>query len=427
MTYRFLNAGKPIQKSPKAEYIDFMQHTVDEQFYNSPSWSTIQEETEFASGIYQNVDVRINTVVDIQTGERVGDDFRKLIFNSINHPVALGKMYKFGDNYWITVNVDEIKGFLSTRVTVRRCNNVLRWIDGNGAYHQAPCSIGYLIKENRDYSTAGSAMVVPSGIIDVLVQMTPATRKIKPNQRFLLGNSDHWTAYRVEGGGIRNFNNTKTLDNFSAGLIMFNVTVDFLNEQEDDLTNGIADANQFVYHLSLNQSLVTGNIGQTVQLEAMTTLNGETVSRPLMWASSDEDIAEVSAGGLVTLKGIGTATITCSIENNSLVSNTCNVNVVSTPVDNYQVMFTPNVNYILEGREQSWSVYLFENGVQQPEEFVFTLDANSVPDTNYIYTVTGTNSFKIHNYERFLTDVLEVTATSDTHTRTLSISLRGAW
>src|SRR6185436_2585456 len=103
-TYPYLNAGQPIQQSPKQEYIDLFQETLNDQFYNASDVFTIQEETVLASDIYQNVDARINYVINTNTGERVGDDFKTLLFKDIDHSVDLGRMYQFDSNYWLCVN-----------------------------------------------------------------------------------------------------------------------------------------------------------------------------------------------------------------------------------------------------------------------------------------------------------------------------------
>lgn len=427
MAYKFLLAESPIRKSPKEEYIGFFQQTVNEQFYNASDWFTVEEETAYGSGKYENVDVRINHVVDTQTGERVGDDFRKLMFKDINHATTLGKMFRFAQNYWITVNVEAINSLMAT-VVVKRCNNVLRWVDElTGAYQALPCSIGYLIKENRDYSTAGSSLVVPSGMIEVQVQLNDAANTIRPNQRFLFGNSNNWIAYRVEGGGMRNFNNTRTLDNRSGGILLLSMVVDYSNDHADDLANGIADGNQFIYELELSQSSISGSASQSVQLDAVLKLNGETVNRPLTWSSDNQQVATVDSDGLVTFIASGNAIITCSISNNDNVADTCDVVVSSTPFDNYQIVIAPFVNYVYENDEQEWEVYLYKNESQQADTMSFSLNPNTIPDTNYIYTVTGTNTFKIKNFERYLTDVLEVTATSGSHSKVFSVSLKGAF
>lgn len=423
-----MSAGSLINnKTPKQDYINLVQETLNEQFYNASDVYTIQEETSVGSGQYQNVDVRVNNLINPTTADNVEDDFKKLIFPDLDHSVNLGRFYLFDDNYWITTNVDKIKSLAQT-VIIRRCNNVLRWIDEQtGALYEEPCSIGYLIKENRDYSTAGSAIVVPSGMVDCFFQINTRTNKIKPTQRFLFGNPNNWTSYRVEGGGINNFNNQKTLDNNSATLGRYGLSVDFINEQTDNLTLGIANAYTNVYEITLNQSTGSGSTSQTIQLEATVTLNDETVTRNVTWTSSNTAVATVSSTGLVTILATGNSTITCSLENNSTVSDTCVITGTGSPVDNYQVIFSPDSNYVLEGAEKTWTVYLYKNNVQQVDTFTFSLDSNTVPATKYTYTVLGGNSFKIKNIERFLTDYLEITATSGSYNKTITVNLRGAW
>jgi hypothetical protein len=414
-------------QNPKTTYTNLIQETLNSQFYNSTDWFTIQEETSVGSGQYQNVDVRINNVVNPTTSDIVEDDFKKLIFTDINHSVNLGRFYYFANNYWITINVDKVNTMVQTAI-IRRCNNTLRWMNENtGAVYSEPCSISYLIKENRDYATAGSMVVVPSGMVDCLYQINSKTNQIRPNQRFLFGNQSAWTAYRVEGGGINNFSNQETLNNNSATLGRFSLATDFINVSTDDLVNGIANINENIYVLSLNRSIITGSSPQTIQLTSTVTLNGETVTRGVTWSSSNPLVATVNSVGLVSLVGVGSCTITCTLDGNSSVLDSCSVVVGETPSDIYQVVASPDRNYVLEGSETTWTVYLYENGVQQVNHFVFTLDSNTVPSNHYEYTVLGNNSFKIKNLKRFLTDTLEIAAVSGSHTITLNISLRGAW
>lgn len=429
-TYKFIPAGDPIQTSPKETFTTGFQQMLDDKFYEAQDWYTITEETSHASGVYQNVDVRINGVINPTTTDNVEDDFKKLLFKDIDHSVDLGRLYQFSNNYWITINVDKINTLAQT-VVIKRCNNTLRWIDElTGAYYQVPCSLGYLINENRDYATAGSAVVTPSGLLQCIVQYNSKTIKIRPNQRFLFGSDGQWTAFKVEGGGINNFNNLQTYTNTNVGFTRLSLAVDYValaNNETDDLTNGIANAYTNVYSLTLSESSISGEAAQQVQLGATLTLNGETVTRTLVWSSSNTLIATVNSSGLVTFVAEGTCTITCQLENNTTVSDTCAVSVVADPVDTYQIVFSPTTNYVLEESEQTWTAYLYKNTVQQADVVSFVLDANTVPSANYIYQVLGSNSFKISNYERFLTDTLEVTATSGIYSRSLSISLRGAW
>jgi hypothetical protein len=90
-------------------------------------------------------------------------------------------------------------------------------------------------------------------------------------------------------------------------------------------------------------------------------------------------------------------------------------------------VITPNTNYLLQGTENTWAATLYKNNVAQPDTFVFSLDSRSVPNVNYVYEVVSSQEFKVHNYEMFLTDYLEVTATSGVYARVIQINLLGAW
>lgn len=426
MAYKFLLAGNAISQNPKNDYLLLAQETLNEQFYDSSNWYTIEEETELASGEYQVIDVRIDGVIDSNTGERGSDDFKKLLFKEINHSVELGKMYKFENNYWLSINIEKTDTMYST-VTIRRCNNSLRWMDANGGILQVPCAIGYLIKENRDYSTAGSAMVVPSGMIDVFVQFNQYTNKIIANQRFLFGNASNWIAYRVEGGGIANFNNMKTFDNMSVGLLRYSMAVDYVNLQEDDIANGIANILSMVYSLTLDESSISGSSGQTVQLYSTVSLNGITVNRNVSWSSINETVATVNSTGLVTFVESGSTTITCELVGDEDVKDTCSVTVGASPADNYQIIYSPTSNFVLENNEKTWTVLLYKNSIPQGDTFIFSLDANTVPSENYIYTEIDGNNFKVENVKRYIEDFLEITATSGSHVITIQVKLRGAY
>lgn len=296
-----------------------------------------------------------------------------------------------------------------------------------GGYHENPCSLSYLIKENRDYSTAGSALVVPSGATECIVQYNTFTNMIKPNQRFLFGNSGNWIAYRVEGGGINNMNNTKTFDNNSVGFIRLTMVVDYVNNQTDDLTNGIANATGFSYSLSLNHTELTGTVGNQIGLQAVVKSGNEVVNFPVIWESTKPSIATVNENGIVTLVQNGTCDIRCFIENNSSVYATCPVVVSSTPDDVYQIFYSPEQNYILQGETLTLEFILYKNGVAQADTFSFDLDANSVPSSSYDYSVIDGNTVSIYNIQMWMSDGLTLTATTGVHNISVDIYLKGSW
>jgi len=427
MAYTYYTTYKNnLAKAPKTDYMEEFQAVTDDQFYNSSDWYTIQEETSFGSGVYQNLDVRINGVINPTTGVNQGDDWKKLIFKNIDRTIRVGAMFVFDGNYWVTVSTSALSDFPTT-CTVRRANNTLRWIDlDDGAKYDFPCVLDYIIQENRDYATAGSKFVNPSGLLQVITQLNATTNKIKPSIRFLFGNQDNWTAYEVFGGGVNNFNNpTATIG--STGILKLSMGVSHVNTDIDDLVNGYALAGKLVYLVELDKSAISGEVSDTFDLSATVTLNGDTVTRSVDWESDDEDVATVSSSGLVTFIATGSATITASLAGDSSIYDTCSVTVNTTPISEYVVVFTPETNYILEGNTQQYAVTLEKNGVTQADVFTFAIVAGTVPTDHYTFTSIDGNNFSVENIEKYVGEDLVVRATSGIYTKDISIFLKGAW
>jgi hypothetical protein len=415
-----------LAKSPKNDWIDDAQALVDDQFYDSSDWYTIQEETSFASGEYQDIDVRINHVVSTTTGANRGDDWKKILFKDLSKSIQVGAMFIFDSNYWIVVNTDSLSTTGSV-CTVRRCNNTLRWIDNAGAKHSVPCVLDYSIQENRDYASATSKVVSPSGLLEIISQLNTITNSIKSSTRFLFGNPDNWTAYRVQGGGIHNFLNPTTETFSTMGILKLTLGVTQINESVDDLVNGYANQTENNYTISLNNSSITGSIGETYQLEAIVYEGGVIVSRDVEWSSDDSLVATVGVSGLVTFISDGTATITVSLDGDSAVLDTCDALVDGTPISEYYVDVSPESNNILEGDTQVYAVTLELNGATQVDTFTFSDVSPSSISDKYIFTSIDGNSFSIENVEKSPSGDVIVRAVSGVHTKDITIKLSGAW
>ena len=427
MAYKYTNASMAVSgKSPKNSYIEVFQRTLDDQFYNSSDWWTIKEEYPIKSKLYKDIDVRINHVINAETGLKLGDDWKTVLFKEIDHNIELGKLYSFDENVWLTVNTEVIKNLTGT-CTIRRCNNTLRWIDETtGAFYEEPCCIEYLVKEPRDYSTSGSPFMTPGGFLHIELQFNDITNKIKQNQRFLFGNVQHWTCYKVVGTGINDFRNSHTYDKTTASILVLDLIANFVNDELDDIVNGIADVNTNLYAIYINKESIQGNINDTVQLSTVVTYNKNTVTRNIVWASSNTKIATVNVTGLVTFKSIGNTTITANIEDNP-ASSTCTVITTATPAVNSDVVMSPETNYIYEGNKRQYSVYLYENGVAQTDEFTITCNPNTTLSENYIFTQDDENHFTVSNVLREVSSYLTIVCVSGSNSKSFNIYLKGVW
>lgn len=427
MPYNFYNVYlNRVAKIPKEDWQADFEHFVDDTFYNSSDWFTIQEETTFGSKTLQDIDVRVNYVFSPTTGKNMGDDWKVLMFPNISKQIPYGSLFYFDNNWWIAVNVENIKNLTSTCI-VRRCNNVLRWRDADGAYYTEPCVLDYEISENRDYASAVSAVVNPSGVLQAISQLNVDTNTIKANQRFLFGNPDNWTAYKVFGGGVNNFDNLIGTTNAVKGILKLTMGVNFVNVDGDDMVNGVADVNEFVYTIEIEGAL-SGQITTQSQLTGNVFLNGEYQSGlSVTWSSDDTNIVSVDSSGLLTFVAEGTANITATLANNSNITQTETATALLVPATDYTIQISPAQNYVLKGRTQSFGVYLYLNGVLQADTFTFTLNSNTVPADNYVYTVLDGNNFQIQNVDMFLADTLDIQCDSGVHNRTFSITLKGSW
>jgi hypothetical protein len=426
MTYRFLDSSLTIKKSPKETFTSDFQNALSKDFKTSSDWFTIEREMPYGSGIYEDIDVRINRTFEGKIAVASSDDYKKLLFESPDDNPSLGSLFQFDSNYWIVHNIEAIKS-LATTCVVRRCNNILRWKDfDTGVIYNQPCVVDYLIKETRDYSTGGSALVQPSGFLEVLCQFNSNSNKIRPNRRFLFGNLYNWNAFKIMGGGINNYNNLFTSNMMSTGILRLSMLANQVSDDTDDLTNGIADSSEYIYTVSLNKNTLSLTSGSSYNLLATVELNGQVVSKNINWSTSNS-LAVTVSNGILTPISVGTSIIKAELSDNPLVYDDCHVTVTSVGTNNYVVVLSPNRDYLYQDEEQTFTTTLYLNGSAQGSTFTYSVNNNGVPAGKFDYSVLSGNTFKIKNLERHDGNPIYVIATSGATSLQIPIRLRGAW
>jgi len=426
MPFKYYTCASPINfNSTGDQILAEFQANVDAEFAISPSYYTITEEIPFASGSYIDVGARVNTAISSETGVKLGDDFKKIIFQDLDHDTSIGYKYYFDDNYYIAMNTRITKSFVSS-VTVRRCNNVLRWTDTDGNSLSSHCVIDYSIKRPSD-SVGATNPVTPEGFIIVYTQLNDDTKTIVPGQRFLFGNSDNWQTFKIFGNGIRSFLNQDTEDNDSCKLLMLEMGANAVNNDTDDVVNGIADTYKNVYELTLIPSSISGSVGDTFQISANLEINGISVTKDLSYMSSASSIATISGSGGVILVANGSTDISISVTENSSASAVCSVVVSASSVAPYEIRVSPANTTILEGTTTIFETFGYVGGNVQAEKYTFAIANSNVPGANYTLATIDDNSFSVQNIEMYLAYPLIISATSGSYTEDISIDLRGAW
>ena len=80
---------------------------------------------------FEKLVCRVCHAIEPKTGKQRGDDFKELKFFDLNYPKGIGTRYRFDNSIWLTNNTDNTK-FVTKSNVIRRCNNVLKYIDENG-------------------------------------------------------------------------------------------------------------------------------------------------------------------------------------------------------------------------------------------------------------------------------------------------------
>jgi hypothetical protein len=244
MSFKYYPLSPIPPSSASSTLITQFQALLNDQFFVATDVFSIAEESPFASGSYINLNVRINSAIDNQTGIKLGDDFKNFLFQDPTHYVELGRKFTFDSSTWLTVNTEKTKN-LAASCMVRRANNILRWMLPNGTYVEEACILEYATNNPRD-DVPNTNLPLPGGLKRIYCQLNSNTRKIKDGQRFLFGNTDNWVCFKIMGGGINNYQNLKTADNTSAQLLIMDVETYQVNNDTDDIINGIADYYKYV-------------------------------------------------------------------------------------------------------------------------------------------------------------------------------------
>lgn len=413
-SYNFYNSARQLGTKPKDQMLETYDELLNERFELATNVETVQTETTFASLIFGNITVRIDSVVG-ENGAKLSDDFRKVIFND-KIKRGLGSKYIFDSSTWLAINYD-IYAKPTKSVIIRKCRNTLRFIDREtGFLIEEPCAVeNYNVKEPRPFLR--QAVVVPDGYIIVDVQGNERTRKIKDNQRFILNGQ----AYKV--WNIQNVLDEPT-DGVNPPLISLVLGRDLLNPDVDDVVDGIANVNEHQYQLNIVQTNFEQLVGFTGKLDAVVVTGNEPVNRAVQWESSNTDVGTVDELGNIELLTEGVVTFKCSLVGNPYIYDTIDVKVVGTILDTEQVVILPQDFRILEQEQQTYSVYQYVNGFANTDTFTFT----SIPSSNYVMTIINGNSFSVKNLKRSLSPLV-VTATNDITliTTTINITLGGVF
>ena len=240
------------QPNPNDYYRDLTQSFIDEQWYNTSAKTPenggeLLEQAAIGSDEYNCIEAWIKpTVATTSTGMKDPLDFNTLIFKSIDHIVPRGLLYQFDGDSWLVHDSGKFDG-LPKSVGIRRCNNVMRIMDGDTAF-SIPVIVDYdMASPSAQISTP---IITPNNHAVVMVQGNDDVyRLFKLNTRYILGGRPF---------KLYSYQNAINAAGMSKPTLLY---LDlYLDEAHagDDIENQLADNSSIDYPMDENEPFPMG-------------------------------------------------------------------------------------------------------------------------------------------------------------------------
>ena len=427
-TYFDNAVGNDIATSdPDTWYRDLQQAFISSEWENTTSLRKIQEQdvTENQDDYYENFTFREveawvrNLISTSLTGSKSGRDFVGLVFEDINHEKLEGRYYIIDEQYYISYFDSRVVD-VDANLSVRRCNEWMKIIDPlNGSIYKIPVVVDYDMSAPANKVT--SYIITPNNHAVVKVQQNATTdRLFVTNARFILGNRPFKIA------GMQNATN-QFIDNNVSSLMEIDLFLDEIWDG-DDIANGIADNGTYNYALEIVGEDMSLTDGTTGTLYTNITLNGNDVTKPVIWSSSNDKAVEIDENGVYTVDGhVGDeAIIKATLVGNENVYDTITITIADQSSIAPEVVIEPSFTSIREYETLVCTVYGFYNGeLYNPNTVVVT-----IPDwvsDNLSYTQQG-NEITFKCSRRYSGGVIpitfDITSTSPAFTASKSVDIK---
>ena len=178
-SYSLISQTPPNMKKDNY-YLYTLQQKVDADWDYRPNRVDVEQEKTIGQEDYYPLEVVIQSVRN-DTGTKVSDDIRRLVFRDIKHDVRLGTKFRFSYEFdldlppekkdvWLSTNKDSASP--TAQVVITRCNGTLGSIytkpDGSTEYHYEPAIITTDLKTANLYYN--NVIIIPQAQVIIIVQ-----------------------------------------------------------------------------------------------------------------------------------------------------------------------------------------------------------------------------------------------------------------
>lgn len=391
--------------------IDNYFSKIDQVWEYAPDVEMVEIQKDFGSTEYYPYKMRVERVFNAKTQDTRSDDWKEFLSPEPEFDLPYGLYLRWKNNYWIVYNKENFD-YPTRGVICRRCITTFNWIDEWGNLREYPVSIGKP-KEASDYVNV--QFTNPGGFNVFYMQLDQYSKYIRPNDRFMIGNTGYWTSYKVQGGGVANYLREETMNASETGLLSLICFTYEGNDDTDNLEIGVANYYEKIFTIELDQYEIQQYSGFSTKI--IPTIKRGTVIKDnveLSWQSSDENIVTVDEDGIITLINKGEADVICTMTKNDSVTKSVHIINMGEKEEGqeeekfYEARIYPNIHEIKQGTSQTYAIeYYINDNIASPQKITIEIDKNNVPKQNFVFT-TNDNTFTIINKTKYFESPLKV-------------------
>ena len=226
---------------------------------------------------------------------------------------------------WLATNPSNLSSVAGSGI-MRRCNATWNHLDWYGRVRKEPI----LVEKQQAMATANDfqgVSLIMQGYFNIICQKNPETDELDQNSRLILGRR----AFQITG--YSDVTQEFTGEDESTHLLYFAARIQEPDETIDDLARRVAGGKTFSWEIRISGATVL-RAGEIAQMAAESIRCGEAVAggdekHPVsyFWETSDETVARVDAGGLVTAVSAGSCTITARLAQNQEIESKITLSV----------------------------------------------------------------------------------------------------
>ena len=246
MGYNAYDAWLSVNKlasDPKAYYRETLQDIINDRFEESSDYRLI-DMLDRDTLLPTQIGVRLTKTRSINKGNKIKDDYFKILFKDLSVAVEIGDLFEFDNFRWLVLDIKSLESGVMT-CTIQRCNVQLKFVESNNDVLPVITDTIYTIDciaENRIYDDEKDQYyTIPNNNIQAKVPNNSVSRKINfANQggtRFILGNPEQVYATTSIDSISMVRNEIGESDN---GVLLVKLKMERINPRQDNIVEKVA-------------------------------------------------------------------------------------------------------------------------------------------------------------------------------------------